>query len=892
MRASITVLLLTLLGALDARAQSVQDAHALAAVGEYEAAVEMLQQVALPDGPDHAKIALGRLLIELGQFEDAENLLQPLAHPRRGGSPAAWLVYAELLFHTGQLEEAARLLTLAIDATPEGLPEATSLRADTRYRSGDQRRAVRSWEHLIAGYEEGRLTEADEIALVGVAYHRLERYEEANAAFAQAVAQDPASIEARLGWAALFLEKYRPDQAQEVALEVLALNPREPRATVLLARAEAELASDPSRAIELAQRALETNPALPEAYELLAEIALDDEESARAIEILGGVLRRNPARLESMTLTAAAHYLLDERRAYRRIERRVLEQAPHYAAFYGRTADFVSNAFRYDEAVRLYREALEIDSDYWPAYIGLGLGLTRQGDDETGLIYLRLALENDPFNVRAYHLVQLYEDTLLEYERFESEHFHYRLHRSERAVLEPYLTPLAEQTFRAYAERYGFEPEGRLSLELFRDPATFAIRSVGLPHVAPHGICFGRLITSRSPSTGNFNWAEVVAHELSHVFTLALSEARVPRWLTEGIADYDTSLQRSEWRREGEFALLTRLRTQGLTSVRHLNQAFVRSTDVDEVLAAYFQSSVTVEMIVDRWGQDAVVDMLRLFAERRALDEVLEEVTGLEVEAFDSAVEAYINTRLGGLVHTFEPQPIVFGDEAFYEARVAANPDDAQALAELAMAKYRARRIDECQDAIARALSLDPLNPLANFLAASFDLREQRVEEARRRYLTLLDAGVDGYTLRTELAYLERREGRVEEAIEHLQRAALIYPRGLSAARELADILMRSGEIEEAEPALRRVIELDENDDEPVDMLIRMLVAAERWDDAWPLCEMSFNIDPFDAHVHHICGRVAVERSDWANARRELEMEQYLGAADADETQRLLDRIP
>ena len=884
--AAVAVVLL----ASTAEASSLDEARSLAHGGSYDQSLEILEQLAASPDSFAARAELGHLLVQLGRYEQAEDVLRPLARQRR--APFQILVaYAELLIARGQLEEAARVLGTVVEVERTRLPAAVFLQAEAYNRLGRWSEARANYEDLVADFDGGRATTAEHIGLVGTALHRLNRVEEANLVFAEAVLLDPQTIAARLGWADLFLDKYRPDEARQLANEILAINPREPRAKVLLARAMLTQNRIPTEATRLAQEALEINPALPQAYELLAGVAIVDEEYGRAIEILGGVLQENPARLESLTLTAAAHFLLDELRAFRRLERRVLRQNRRYARFYSVIGDYATHAFRYEEAVALYEEALGLDADYWPAHIGLGIGLTRLGRDEDGVAFLRLAQENDPFNVRVYHLVNLYDRVLPSYEEWHSEHFRYRVHRDERPVLEAYVPSLAESVFSRYVERYRIEPEGRISIEIFSNPETFAIRSVGLPHVGPHGICFGAVLTSRSPNTGDFNWAEVLAHELSHAFTRTLSDARVPRWLTEGMAEYDTALLRPEWRREAEFELLTQLFLDGLVSVEHLNQAFLHSTTSEDLTVAYNQSALIVEFLSEVWGQAAPIEMLQLFHDRRRLPEVLLEVTGHSVEEFDAAFEAFVQGRLGALLASFEPNPSLFRDEEFYDARVAAASTTAQAYAELAMAKFEALKIDECRAAFQRSLELDPENALATFLAATFAVRERRLEDARHQFERLVETGHDGYTLRTELGYLSRRQGRTSDAIRHYRRAQEVYPNGVDPYRELADIFLRAGRQDDAILELTELSRIDQNDFAGVSTLVRLLAAAEQYDAAWDACAKANNINPFSPDLHAGCGRVAVELELWEQAQTELELELLLGPQDVEETNALLTRV-
>lgn len=863
-----------------AAAQSLDDARERLRVGSYAEARATLEALVRDGGLAGARIDLARLHLLLGDVEAAEAVLAPLFAEGERPPLDARVARAEVLVERGDYTAGLLELDAVVSEASGPVFAARLARGDLRRTVGDLAGARDDYDWLIARYQEGVLLEGADIGLAGVAFRRVGSYQAANDAFAAAIAADDGQIDARLAWAELFLEKYRPDQAAEIVVEALDRNPSSPRALALLARARFGLARDPSSAIRLAEEALSLNPHLPEAHELLAEIALGDEEYPRALERVATVLERNPRRLRSLTLAAAAHFLLDRQEGYAELAARTLAVNPEHADFYSEIADFVSHALRHGEARALYEQALAIDPESSRALLGLGLLLTRDGDDERGVAYLRRAFENDPFNVRAFHLVRLFEEQLAEYETFESQHFRFRVHHSERRVLEAYLPELAEAIFAWLSSRYEVEPEVPISIELFADAETFAVRSVGLPHVAPHGICFGRVITGRSPSEGTFNWAEVLTHELSHVFTLAQSRARVPRWFTEGLADYDTESYRPEWRREGELALLARLSAGELPSLAHLNQAFVRSENPAEVMAAYSQSNLTVRFIAERWGRGALLRMLDGFSTHQRLPEVLANATELTVAAFDEAFEEYVHTELSALVGSFEPTLTALAADAILESRVAAAPESARAHAELALARFRARRIDECQQAYLRALELDPSEPLANFLAGTFALRERRFGTARERFETVLRAGLDGYTLRTELAYLERQAGNHSQALEHLERATAIYPRGLVASRDLAELRVREGDPARARAAIERVAQIDQGDAAVRLQLLRLDLAAGDIDAALRSCQHAIEVAPFAAEVHVDCGRAALAAGERDALLRELELAELLGATE------------
>src|SRR5580692_5257550 len=59
-------------------------------------------------------------------------------------------------------------------------------------------------------------------------------------------------------------------------------------------------------------------------------------------------------------------------------------------------------------------------------------------------------------------------------------------------------------------------------------------------------------IAMDSPSSdqrppGSFHWASTLWHEMSHVYTLSMTDSKVPRWFTEGIAVHEETAVNPEW---------------------------------------------------------------------------------------------------------------------------------------------------------------------------------------------------------------------------------------------------------------------------------------------------------------------------------------------------------
>ena len=151
----------------------------------------------------------------------------------------------------------------------------------------------------------------------------------------------------------------------------------------------------------------------------------------------------------------------------------------------------------------------------------------------------------------------------------------------EAAVLAPYALPLAQEAYDAFVKRYGFTPKGPILIEVFPVHDDFAVRTLGLPGlVGALGACFGRVIAMDSPQArqppGTFSWHATLWHEIAHVFTLQLSDYRVPRWLTEGVSGYEEHRRHPAWGRELTLEYAHALSRGGTFGVKKLPEGFKR----------------------------------------------------------------------------------------------------------------------------------------------------------------------------------------------------------------------------------------------------------------------------------------------------------------------------
>src|SRR5262249_14218700 len=264
--------------------------------------------------------------------------------------------------------------------------------------------------------------------------------------------------------------------------------------------------------------------------------------------------------------------------------------------------------------------------------------------------------------VRTFNLLNLYEKTIpAETVMVASAHLRFRVPPAARAAIQEVVAPFLEERYAAYVKRYGFEPKGPVTFELYGDPHAYAVRSVGLPTIGVAGVGFGRVITSQSPTNHAFNWGLVLAHELAHVFAIELSRSRVPRWFTEGLSEVETMHARPEWVRRDDAALYGAWRRGELPTLSALSNAFLDARSAEEATRAYAHAALALEFLERRFGFPALRGALVGWGRGERGDGVLERLAGMPVAALEKAFRDDLAARFTRYETQYLPTQTITG---------------------------------------------------------------------------------------------------------------------------------------------------------------------------------------------------------------------------------------
>ncbi len=705
----------------------------------------------------------------------------------------------ELQFELGNLQAAISSFQQVIDlAGAEQLMAKWNLARVHRYR-GDLPRAERLYAEIRAGFQTQSSVSARDLYAIANATRELGRsdpqlFKDAVQLFDRAMRMDPSFTDAGIALGELLLEKYNNREALQVFQEVLSKDAKHPRALLGLARSQHFDYS--SEAMLTALQALEINPNLVPARVFMSRLYIELEQYSDANFEARRALEINPLSLEALSMLAVVHHLQRAAPEFARVERRVLELNPRYAEFYTVLADLAAQNRLYREAMTFSELAVKLDPLSWRAYGLLGMNQLRLGQMQAGRASLERSFAGDPYNIWIKNTLQL-ADSFADYVQIDKGQFRVVLHRDESELLREYIHALTAQAYRHFKTRYRHQPPDPIRVELYPDHADFSVRSVGLAGVGLLGVCFGPVVAMDSPAArerGTFNWGSTLWHELAHVFHLSMTDNRVPRWFSEGLAVYEERIARPGWGGDVTPDFLLAYLDGRLLPVSELNNGFVRPSYPEQVIHSYFQASLVFEFVETRWGFDVIRETLAAFRDSKSPASELTGRLRLDAAAFDAAFDAYLQDKYAsalralkqetGQARTAAPAP-----DPEQVTRETAAPDKYYDQIKLGTLLLEQGNLDLAELFLDNAQQLFPEyagDYSSYWLLAQLYLQQGKREQAERQLANMVAINAEHYEAHQLLAQLRAQRGDHAGAAAALEAALYIYPYDLEMLGALA----------------------------------------------------------------------------------------------------------
>jgi tetratricopeptide (TPR) repeat protein len=798
--------------------------------------------------------------LRTGRYEQARRLACGAGRARAPVDTATLLVCVKAELALGHTADARRRLEAAADTRPDDLPVRDALMR--LYDSvGDRAALAPLIDASYADWNGGKVTRTRPADLITIATAvRLDgNWKDANDVLRDAVRANPRATAANLDWGEVLLEKHNAADAEAAFKDVLKVDPDNPDAHVGMARVAVADRYDGAAALEEVKRALAMNPAHAGALALRAALALDAENWAAAAADVAAIHRINPHDVGAARVTAAAALLLGDRAGYERARDTDLAIRPNDGGFFAFVAETLTHHRRYDEARDVAREGVAADPDDAGCLAVLAMTLLRLGDETDGIETLRRAWKRDPYDVRTYNLLNLYEKVIpTRYMTIARPRLHFRVPTNSRAAISEVVAPYLEERYRDFVARYRIEPPAPVVLELFADQHEFAVRTTGLPAIGVAGVCFGRVITSQAPTNHAFNWGMVLTHELAHVFAIQLSRSRVPRWFTEGLSEVETARLRPEWTRHDDAALYASLRRGDLPPLQSLSNAFVTARG-DEAARAYAHAAVAMDFLERRFGFPALREALAAFGRGEREAAVIAKMTGMSAEALEREFRAELGRRFARYEKQYTPpQPA----RPAATTPTPAKPASARDLTARGLGALRAGDVEEAKKTLDRARAVP--QPSADdqadalFLAGEIALARRDADAAVAAFGGLLDTRPsprDGYEVRVRLGLAEIHRKRPDAAELHLRRAVELDPSRVEPHALLAELYKDQQRTADRLVELAAALRLEAQTDRIAKEAVLGEAKAGRSARVTELAPIAIFIDPASPDLHAALGR-------------------------------------
>jgi cellulose synthase operon protein C len=733
--------------------------------------------------PKDEQIAVYRALAAAarGDYDKAESTLQPFATANNNGEAALEL----------------GLLQLSIGKRTEG------------------RRAVQLTLAMTAANPTAR-----DYLRAARASRALNRIDDAQSFFRDAIQLAPTDVRVNTEWGELFLEKYNKAEAAKSFQEALKVDPE--YGPALLGMAKALEDENPPQAVVFAQRVLKQNPNDADAQLVLAQVAIYQDKKADVKAAIDRVLEFNPKHLEALSFKAAMAYVDGRDQEYQQAVADALKIHPTYGEVHRIVGEVTAHYYRFDEAVEHTRKAIALDKENIRALADLGAQLMRTGDERNARRNLEAAFRVDRWDVQTYNLLELL-DNLEPFDTIKEGDMIIRLAPDESPVMKNYVPILARESLDALSKRWEFTPKGPILVEMFPRHDDFAVRTLGLPGmIGALGACFGRVVTLDSPTArepGTFNWGETLWHEMAHVITLQLSGNRLPRWLSEGTSVFEERRARQDWGRDMDIPFARAIDRGGVIKIRELNSGFSSSQTIN---FAYYQASLVVEHIHDTYGQAKLRALIAAYADGSDTETAIKKSLGIDIDELQKSFDQLLEKRYAGLRRTLKTPDELKENMSVDQVKAVATAHPDSFVAQMALGQ-----------------ALAGSNPDAAI--AAFEKAAQLLPNV---------TGED--SPQAAIAALAMKKGDKVRAAKALETLVSYSHTDIQSARELVTLVDPAKEPARLQLALKRVVSVDPFDGTAHASLGRLALTAGDAAESVRLFRVALAAKPLDKATAHV----------------------------------------
>lgn len=579
--------------------------------------------------------------------------------------------------------------------------------------------------------------------------------------------------------------------------------------------------SDREKAVENLAKALELNPNHKAAHLLRAELLIGGEKFVEAEAAVQLVLDFDEQHPLAWSLRAVvAHLFHADAKKVDAARTAALKRWGKNPAVDHTIGRCLSRAYRFVESAGHQRTALEMDANYLPAKVQLCHDLLRLGEEDEAWKLAATIRTEDGYNIQAHNLGQL-EKEMNGYTTKSFEDFTLKMPKRDWPIYgERALTLLCEARA-VLAPKYGLELKRPVLVEFFGAQQDFAIRTFGaLGGQGMLGVCFGTVVTMNSPGSlahGRNNWESTLWHEFCHVITLSATQNRMPRWLSEGISVYEEKQRDPAWGMpmDATFREMT-LDEETLTPVSQLSGAFMNAKSQEHVMFAYYESSQVVEYLIEKFGLEKLLGVLRDLAAGKRINDALEANVG-ELDGIEKGFTQFITAKakgFGALADWEEPKPEDLNpfDEGSFANYLKKHSNNLPATRKFAQEMVKQKNWPEVLRLADKLIELlpDSYDADSGYALKTMVLRELKREDEELAVLRQIAANSSGaQSTYLRLIELDLPKQRWAEVKANAHRATALNPFLVTPQKALGEANAALNLRAEAIAAYERVLVLD-----------------------------------------------------------------------------------
>jgi tetratricopeptide (TPR) repeat protein len=284
----------------------------------------------------------------------------------------------------------------------------------------------------------------------------------------------------------------------------------------------------------------------------------------------------------------------------------------------------------YAGAILVLERALQLTPNDHGSMLVLGQIYLKQEKRPEALALLQRAKElgaSDPELDKMLDQLGREVDTEWSFVQLESRHFRVSFAGTEERSTARFVLGALEEAYDDVGRKLGYSPDQRLTAVLY---TAEDFRAITRTPDWVGGVFDGRIkLPVRGLEADDPDLSRVLRHEYAHSVVTLLAGPRCPAWLNEGIAVWAEEAETGDHQRWAEQTLAA----HGTLPFDALSDSFAR-LPVDGAEAAYAQSYLAVQSLVDRYGSRRLVEFLSALSHGTNVSDAFAEVYREGLEGF------------------------------------------------------------------------------------------------------------------------------------------------------------------------------------------------------------------------------------------------------------------